>query len=130
MKKSLGFYFAGISAIMALIGLIVFFVYTGQGGEMSALVIIASIAGILCNVSLLFGEKAYTDFTGVIAAVLLALAMITTIQGGIGNITDQVQGIVMFGKAELANMNYAMAILYAVSVVAAICACFTKKSKN
>jgi hypothetical protein len=65
----------------------------------------------------------------VIGAVLLALAMTHTVIGGLGNIADQYQGIVMFGKAELANLNYAMFGIYLVSIIAAIGACFSKKSK-
>ena len=121
-NKGLGFYFAGISAVLALAGLIVFFIYTGKGGQMNALVIAATVVAILCNASLLFGERVYTDFTGIAAAVLLALAMILTIQGGIGNITDQFNGIVMFGDAKLANTNYALAIVYGLSHTPAICA--------
>jgi len=55
--------------------------------------------------------------------------MTYSVTGGLGNIADQFQGIVMFGKAELANLNFAMLGIYLVSVVAAIGACFTKKSK-
>lgn len=129
MKKSLGFYYALVSAVLAAVGLAVFFVYTGQGGASSAIVIAATIAGIICEVLLLTGEKVYSDFVGIIGAVLLALAMTHTVIGGLGNIADQYQGIVMFGKAELATLNYAMAGIYLVSIVSAIGACFSKKSK-
>lgn len=129
MKKSLGFYYALVSAVMAVVGLIVFFMYTGNGGEPSTIVIAATIAGVVCEAVLLMGEKVYTDFVGVIGAVLLAVAMTYTVTGGLGNIADQFQGIVMFGKAELANLNYAMLAIYGVSIVAAIAACFSKKSK-
>lgn len=129
MKKSLGFYFALASAALAAVGLIVFFVYTGSGGEMNTIVIAATIAGILCEAALMMGEKSYTDYVGIAGAVLLAVAMTYSVTGGLGNIADQFQGIVMFGKAELANLNFAMLGIYMVSVIAAIGACFTKKSK-
>ena len=110
MKKSLGFYFALVSAVLAAVGLIVFFVYTGNGGEMNTVVIAATIAGILCEAALMMGEKSYTDYLGIAGAVLLAVAMTYSVTGGLGNIADQFQGIVMFGKAELANLNFAMLI--------------------
>lgn len=128
MKKSLGFYFALVSAALAAVGLIVFFVYTGQGGESNTVVIAATIAGIVCEGLLLTGEKAYTDYVGVIGAVLLAVAMTYSVIGGLGNIADQYQGIVMFGKAELAGLNFAMLGIYLASIIAAIGACFSKKS--
>lgn len=127
--KGLGFYFGALSALLGLIGLIVFFVYTGQGGAENAGVIVATIAAILCEVSLLVGEKVYSDFTGIAGAVLLALAMMLTLSGGVGNMADAFQGIVMFGDAKLAGLNYAMAGLYGAGTLAAICACFMKKSK-
>lgn len=129
MKKSLGFYYALVSAALAAVGLIVFFIYTGNGGESNTIVIAATIAAIVCEALLLVGEKVYSDYVGIIGAVLLAVAMTYTVIGGLGNIADQYQGIVMFGKAELANLNYAMFGIYLVSVIAAIGACFSKKSK-
>lgn len=129
MKKSLGFYFALVSAALAAVGLVVFFVYTGNGGEPNTTVIAATIAAIVCEGLLLTGEKAYTDYVGVIGAVLLAVAMTYTVIGGLGNMADQYQGIVMFGKAELASLNYAMLGIYLASIIAAIGACFSKKSK-
>lgn len=129
MKKSLGFYFALVSAVLALVGLGVFFVYTSQGGAASTIVIAATIAAVVCEGLLMTGEKVYTDFVGVIGAVLLAVAMTHSVIGGLGNMADQYQGIVMFGKAELATLNYAMLGIYLVSIVAAVGACFSKKSK-
>lgn len=129
MKKSLGFYYALASAALAVVALVVFFMYTGNGGEMNTVVIACTIAAIVCEVLLLVGEKVYSDFIGIIGAVLLAVAMTYTVIGGLGNIADQYQGIVMFGKAELANLNYAMFGIYMVSIIAAIGACFSKKSK-
>lgn len=128
MKKSLGFYFAIASAALAAVGLAVFFVYTGNGGAADTTVIAATIAAIVCEALLLTGEKVYTDFVGVIGAVLLAVAMSLTVIGGLGNIADQYQGIVMFGKPELATFNYAMLGIYLASIIAAIGACFSKKS--
>lgn len=129
MKKSLGFYYALVSAVLAAAGLAVFFVYTGNGGAANTTVIAATIAAIVCEVILMTGEKVYTDYIAVIGPVLLAVAMSYTVIGGLGNIADQYQGIVMFGKAELANLNYAMLGIYLLSIIAGIGACFSKKSK-
>lgn len=128
-SKGLGFYFAVLSAVLGLVGLVIFLVYTGQGGKMDAMVIAATVIAVACCASLLPGEKAWTDFTGIVAAALMALAMILTLQGGIGNIADQINSIVMFGDANLANLNYFMAIAYGLATVMAICACFTRKSR-
>lgn len=128
-NKALGFWFGAVSAILALVGLVVFFQYTGRGGASNTMVIAATVLGILCELSLLAGERVYSDFTSVIGAALLAFAMMLTLSGGVGNIADSVQGIVMFGDPTLAGLNFTMAGVYGVSILAAICACFMKKSR-
>ena len=84
----------------------------------------ATLLAIVC----LWAEFRWkVNFAGIAAAALLAFAMGVSLGGGIGNITDAIQGIVMFGNSALANLNYAMAALYGGSILASICACFSKK---
>ena len=68
----------------------------------------------------------WSGITALLAA-LLAFALAVSLGGGIGNITDAIQGIVMFGNAGLANWNYTMAVLYGGGMIAAVCACFSKE---
>lgn len=128
-NKAIGFYFACAAAVLSVVTLIMVLVYGGQGGQVNTLVIVALIAAILCEASLFFGEKIWTDFTGIIAAALLAFALMTVLSDGIWNIAEAVNGIKMVGLPELAGMNYAMAGVNLVAIVAAIVTCFTKKSK-
>lgn len=128
-NKALGFYSACLTALLAAVTLVVVLIYGGQGGQVNTLVIVALIAAIACEASMFLGEKAWTDFTGILAAALLAYALMTVLSGGIWNIAEAINGIKMVGLPELAGMNYIMAGINLAAIVTAIVTCFTKKSK-
>lgn len=128
-NKALGFYFACLAAVLAVVTLVMVLVYGGRGGQVNTLVIVALAAAIVCEASLFFGEKIWTDFTGIIAAALLAYALMRVLSDGIWNIAEAVNGIKMVGLPELAGMNYMMAGVNLLAILAAILTCFTKKSK-
>lgn len=128
-NKAFGFYSACVTAVLAVVTLVMVLVYGGRGGQVNTLVIVALIAAIVCEASLFLGEKVWTDFTGIIAAALLAYALMTVLSDGIWNIAEAVNGIKMVGLPELAGMNYAMAGVNLAAIVTAVVTCFTKKSK-
>ena len=128
-NKALGFYFACATAVLAVVTLVMVLIYGGQGGQVNTLVIVALAAAIVCEASMFLGEKAWTDFTGIIAAALLAYALMTVLSDGIWNIAEAINGMKMVGLPELAGMNYMMAGVNLAAIVAAILTCFTKKSK-
>ena len=128
-NKALGFYSACLTAVLAIVTLVMALVYAGRGGQGGTLVIAALAAAVLCEASLFFGEKIWTDFTGIIAAVLLAYALMTILSGGIWNIAEAINGIKMVGLPELAGMNYALIGVNLAGILTAIITCFTKKSK-
>ncbi len=128
-NKAIGSWFAVLAMVLAVVGLVTFLIYTGQGGKTDTLVIVASVVAIACEASLLLGEKIHVDFAAVIGAAALAAAMMLSANTGMGNMADAFQGIVMFGNPDLAVFNYAMIIVYGLAIVCAIAACFTKKEK-
>ena len=128
-NKAFGFYSACVTAVLAVVTLVMVLVYGGQGGQVSTLVIVALVAAILCEASLFLGEKIWTDFTGIIAAALLAFVLMTVLSDGIWNIAESINGIKMVGLPELAGMNYAMAGVNLAAILTAIVTCFFKKSK-
>lgn len=128
-NKAFGFYSACVTAVLAAATLVMVLIYGGQGGQVNALVIAALVAAIVCEASLFLGEKIWTDFTGIIAAALLAFVLMTVLSDGIWNIAESINGIKMVGLPELAGMNYAMAGVNLAAIVTAIVTCFTKKSK-
>lgn len=128
-KKALGFYTACVTAALAVVTLVIALIYAGRGGQVGTLVIVALVAAVLCEASLFFGEKLWTDFTGIIAAVLLAYVLMTILSGGIWNIAEAVNGIKMVGLPELAGMNYALIAVNLAGIVTAVITCFARKSK-
>ena len=84
-NKAFGFYTAALTLILTVATLVAVLIYGSKGGVVNSLVPIALGAAAVCEVSLLFGEKVWTDFTGIIAATLLAYAMMTVLSDGIWN---------------------------------------------
>lgn len=128
-NKAFGFYSACATALLAVVTLVIVLVYKGQGGQVNTLVLVALVAAVVCEASMFLGERVWTDFTGIIAAVLLAYALMTVLSDGIWNIAEAINGIKMVGMPELAGMNYIMAGVNLAAIVTAIATCFTQKSK-
>lgn len=91
-NKAFGFYTAALTLILTVATLVAVLIYGSKGGVVNSLVPIALGAAAVCEVSLLFGEKVWTDFTGIIAAALLAYAMMTVLSDGIWNIAEAFNG--------------------------------------
>ena len=128
-KKSIGFWFAAVTCILAIVTLILLLVYASKGGQVQPLVYAALCAAILCEGLALLGEKPWTDFTSIIGAAALAYVCMTVFSDGIWNIAEAMNGIKMVGQPELAGMNYTLAGVNIVAIITAILASFNKKSK-
>ena len=128
-KKSVGFYLAAATCILAVVTLILLFVYASQGGVVQGAVYAALAVAILCECASFMGEKPWTDFTSIIGAVALAYVLMTVFSDGIWNIAEALNGIRMIGLPELAGMNYTLAGVNLVAVITAVAASFTRKSK-
>lgn len=128
-NKAIGFYFAVVAVLLTAATLVITLLYAGRGGIVNPLALAALVVAILCEASLLFGERAWTDFTGIVAAALLAFTLMRVLSDGIWNIAEAVNGIQMVGLPELAGTNVAMAVVNFLAILAAILSCFTKKSK-
>ncbi|MBQ8159914.1 MAG: hypothetical protein IJ083_04105 [Clostridia bacterium] len=128
-NKSVGFYFAAITCVLALITLILVLFYASRGGQIQGMVYVGLILAMVCEAASFAGEKPWTDFTSIIGAVCLAWVCMTVFSDGIWNIAEAMNGIKMVGLPELAGMNYTLAGINGIAVITAIVASFTKKSK-
>ena len=128
-NKSAGFYLAAITCVLSVVTLILLLIYGSRGGQVQPLVYAALAGAIILEAAALLGEKPWTDFTGIIAAALVAYAMMTVLSDGIWNISEAINGIKMVGIPELAGMNYAMFGLSLAAVILTVISCFTRKSK-
>ena len=129
-KKGLGFYFAAIAAILTIVTLVMMFLYSSRGGVVQTNVYVALGAALICEASLLLGEKPWSDFAGIIAGVLTAYAMVTVVGDGLWNIAESINGIRMIGIPELAGMNYTLVGLGVASILFTIFASFSRKEKK
>lgn len=129
-NKTIGYWIGCVAALLTLAGIIVFGAYQGRGGAGSGAVYAFGIIGIALWIALFFYDGFLSDLISIAAAVLYTLALGYSLVGGVGNITDAVSNIVLFGIAELAPMNYAMAALFGIGAVLTVVACFLRKSKE
>ena len=60
-NKAFGFYTAALTLILTVATLVAVLIYGSKGGVVNSLVPIALGAAAVCEVSLLFGEKVWTD---------------------------------------------------------------------
>lgn len=130
-QKTVGFYLALAAAVVALVGLIIFAVYNGQGGEKNTWVVVTLLLGIALEIVLFFYDGTFGDIIATLPPMLFAVAMCLTILGGYGNIADHIEGnIVMWGKWELAGLNIAMVVVLLVAIVVSVVSCFVKRQKD
>lgn len=129
-KKTVGYWFACAGALLALVSLIVYFVYTGKGGHLNGGVIVCILLGIVLQAVLFFYDGKAGDVIAVFPPILYMVAMMLSIEGGVGNIADDVNDIVMFGIKELAVFNYALAGMLVGSSILSIVSCFVTREKE
>lgn len=129
-KKALGFYLALASALVALVGLIIFFVYSSQLGTTNGWIVCLLIVGILLELALFYPQEKITLYVGIIPSVLFTLALGLMLSDGVGNIVDALQGIVMFGNKALAPLNYVMAVIFLLAAIISTVSVFFKTDKT
>lgn len=128
-KKTVGFWIACASSVIALITLIMFAVYRSKGGEGSAVVVACLLIGIVAHIALFFYDGKFGDFIAIVPAFLYALGAASAIGGGVGNLADWASNIVLFGVKELAPLTIAMAAVGMVASILAIVSCFMTREK-
>lgn len=129
-NKTVGYYLGLVASVIALVSLIIFFVYASKNNTTSVSCIIFLILGILLQVSMMFTKGKVSDIVSIFIPVCYMVGMTEELHTGVGNIVDALQGIVMFGKKELATFNYLLAVLLIIAVILAIVQVFMKKEKE
>ena len=127
-SKSIGYFLFLAAAVITIISLIIYIVYISGGGRADALVFVAFAVLLAAVAALFFYDGLFADIIAALPAVCSAVALAFTLEGGVGNIADSVENIVMYGLKELAIYNYILAALLAVAMVVSIEACFLKRS--
>lgn len=129
-SKTIGYWLMSVAILAAIVGIVLFAVYKNRGGEgIPAIFAFASI-GIACQVILFFYDGKFGALFAIAAVVMYALALGFNLSGGVGNITDNVLGIVIYGHPELAVMNYAMAVVFGIGMLLSAVGCFMNRQKE
>lgn len=129
-QKSVGYYLFLVAAALDVITLIIYTVYIAGGGRADAIVFIALVLSIAVVAVLFFYEGLFGDIMAAVPAVCFAVTLAFTLEGGVGNIADSVENIVMYGHKELAVYNYVLAVLSIVGFITSAVACFMRRTKR
>lgn len=129
-SKTIGYWLMSVAILAAIIGIVLFAVYKNRGGEGIPAIFAFAAIGIACQVILFFYDGKFGALFAIAAVVMYALALGFNLSGGVGNITDNVLGIVIYGHPELAVMNYAMAVVFGIGMLLSAVGCFMNRQKE
>lgn len=129
-SKTIGYWLMSVAILAAIVGIVLFAVYKNRGGEGIPAVFAFAAIGIACQVILFFYDGKFGALFAIAAVVMYALALGFNLSGGVGNITDNVLGIVIYGHPELAVMNYAMAVVFGIGMLLSAVGCFMNRQKE
>lgn len=129
-NKAFGFYTAALTLILTVATLVAVLIYGSKGGVVNSLVPIALGAAAVCEVSLLFGEKVWTDFTGHHCRRPAGLRHDdSSFRWYLEHCRSVQRHQDGWALPELSGMNITMAVLNLVAIVTAIITNFAQKSK-
>ena len=129
-SKTIGYWLMSVATLAAIVGIVLFAVYKNRGGEGIPAIFAFAAIGIACQVILFFYDGKFGALFAIAAVVMYALALGFNLSGGVGNITDNVLGIVIYGHPELAVMNYAMAVVFGIGMLLSAVGCFMNRQKE
>ena len=129
-SKTKGYWLMSVAILAAIVGIVLFAVYKNRGGEGIPAMFAFAAIGIACQVILFFYDGRFAALFAIAAVVMYALALGFNLSGGVGNITDNVLGIVIYGHPELAVMNYAMAVVFGIGMLLSAVGCFMNRQKE
>ena len=129
-SKTIGYWLMSVAILAAIVGIVLFAVYKNRGGEGIPAIFAFAAIGIACQVILFFYDGKFGALFAIAAVVMYALALGFNRSGGVGNITDNVLGIVIYGHPDLAVMNYAMAVVFGIGMLLSAVGCFMNRQKE
>ena len=129
-SKTIGYWLMSVAILAAIVGIVLFAVYKNRGGEGIPAIFAFAAIGIACQVILFFYDGKFGALFAIAAVVMYALALGFNLSGGVGNITDNVLGIVIYGHPDLAVMNYAMAVVFGIGMLLSAVGCFMNRQKE
>ena len=129
-SKTIGYWLMSVAILAAIVGIVLFAVYKNRGGEGIPAIFAFAAIGIACQVILFFYDGKFGALFAIAAVVMYALALGFNLSGGVGNITDNVLGIVIYGHPELAVMNYVMAVVFGIGMLLSAVGCFMNRQKE
>ena len=129
-NKSIGFFLSLAAAAVALIALIVYFIYAAKNGVNALIVVslIVVIAAELCAAAC--KNKIVAAYLPVIAPVFGAVATFSFVTDTVGTFADFFTGVGIFGDITQIGIITAICILSLVASLLSIVVCFFRQEKS
>lgn len=125
-EKSIGYYFAALAGIVALVSIIRFMMWAPDHSSMDMVIVVALAVGILLDVVITLKDS---DYIVILSTICYSVAVVKLLTNSVGSFVDAFQGINMFGDASQVNTIISIAIIMGISVLLSIVAGFLKRVK-
>ena len=126
-KKAVGFYFAALAGLIAIVSIIRYMVWAPAHNAMNSLILGALIIGLVIDIVLIFYDNNYLM---VAATACYSIALFQLLADSVGSFVDMFQGIVMFGDSTQVGTIISISSFIAVSILASIIASFMKRVRD
>lgn len=126
-KKAIGYYFAALAGILAVVSMIRFMMWAPGHSGMDMVIVGVLAAGVICDVILTFRDN---DYIIILSTVCYSVAVVKLLTNSVGSFVDAFQGINMFGDASQVNRIISIAAVMGISVLLSVFAGFLKRVRQ
>lgn len=125
-EKSIGYYFAALAGIVAVVSIIRFMMWAPDHSSMDMVIVVALVAGIALDIVITWKDS---DYIMILSTICYSVAVVKLLTNSVGSFVDAFQGINMFGDASQVNTIISIATIMGISVLFSIVAGFLKRVK-
>lgn len=129
-QKGLGYYFAAAAALLGVILTVMYLIFGLSSSTFSAGIFICLLFAALAGVAAVFYEGFLTDFLVLGMGVLFAVSLGLLIGNSVGDFTEFLTPVGMYGDAANMPMRFVLAALLGIGIIVDILGCFLSRKKK
>lgn len=129
-EKRPGFWIIFAASVLALALTIAYLAFSVRAGVFNGGIFTCLLLAVIPGIALFFYDGFFSDFFGIAIVVLLTLAFGLLLKDSVGDFTDFIVRIQLFGNMNNATPRLVLAIFIFVGIIAAIVGCFLGRRKE
>lgn len=129
-QKSVGYYFVCAATLLGVVLTVMYLIFGLSSSTFSAGIFVCLLIAALAGVIAVFYEGFLTDFLVLAAVVLFTVALGLLINNSVGDFTEFLTPVGMYGNADNMGMRFTLAALMGVGIVIGIVGCFLSRKKK